>query len=140
MSATSGATSAGVGRVRPPLRPPAAGRPRAPTYPASSSAGAGGRRQAPPMSRYPVGATITVIVSQWLEAADAEKNVAWARGFGRALQAFAGGGVHVNDLSHDDADRVRTAYGTNYERLTALKTKYDPDNLFRLNPNITAVP
>jgi FAD/FMN-containing dehydrogenase len=92
------------------------------------------------MSRYPVGATITVIVSQWLEAADAEKNVAWARGFGRALQAFAGGGVHVNDLSHDDADRVRTAYGTNYERLTALKTKYDPDNLFRLNPNITAVP
>jgi FAD/FMN-containing dehydrogenase len=78
-----------------------------------------------------------VIVSQWLEAADAEKNVAWARDFGRALQAFAGGGVYVNDLSHDDTDRVRMAYGTNYGRLTALKKQYDPGNLFRLNPNIT---
>jgi hypothetical protein len=81
-----------------------------------------------------------VIVSQWLDAADAENNVAWARDFGRALQAFAGGGVYVNDLSHDDADRVRTAYGANYGRLTALKRQYDPDNLFRLNPNITPAP
>ena len=78
-----------------------------------------------------------VIVSQWLETADAEKNVTWARDFGRALQAFAGGGVYVNDLGYDDADRVRTAYGANYERLAALKKQYDPDNLFRLNPNIT---
>jgi FAD/FMN-containing dehydrogenase len=31
---------------------------------------------------------------------------------------------------------VRIAYGANYERLTALKEKYDPDNFFRLNPNI----
>jgi FAD/FMN-containing dehydrogenase len=81
-----------------------------------------------------------VIVAQWLEAADTEKNVAWARDFGRALQAFAGGGVYVNDLSHDDTDRVRTAYGANYERLVGLKKKYDPDNLFRLNPNITPAP
>jgi hypothetical protein len=77
-----------------------------------------------------------VIVSQWLEAADAEKNVAWARDFGAALQAFAGGGAYVNDLSYDDTARVRTAYGTNFERLVALKRKYDPENLFRLNPNI----
>jgi len=53
------------------------------------------------------------------------------------LQPFAGGGgVYVNDLSHDDGDRVRIAYGANYERLAALKKKYDPDNFFRLNPNI----
>jgi len=81
-----------------------------------------------------------VIVSQWLEAVDAEKNVAWARDLGMALQAFGGGGVYVNDLSHDDTDRVRTAYGANYERLAALKKKYDPDNLFRLNPNIKPGP
>ena len=53
------------------------------------------------------------------------------------MQPFAGGGgVYVNDLSHDDGDRVRIAYGANYERLAALKKKYDPDNFFRLNPNI----
>jgi hypothetical protein len=78
-----------------------------------------------------------VIVAQWLDAADSEKNVGWARDCWRALQSFAGGGVYVNDLSHDDEDRVRLAYGTNYERLAALKQKYDPDNFFRLNPNIT---
>ena len=77
-----------------------------------------------------------VIVSQWVDAAGSEKNVAWARDFWKALHPFAGGGVYVNDLGHDDEDRVRIAYGANYERLAALKKKYDPDNLFRLNPNI----
>jgi len=77
-----------------------------------------------------------VIVSQWLDAADSDKNVSWARDFWRALQPFAGGGVYVNDLGQDDQDRVRVAYGANYQRLAALKKKYDPDNLFRLNPNI----
>lgn len=81
-----------------------------------------------------------IIVSQWLEAADAEKNIAWARDHARALEAFAGGGVYVNDLSYDDTDRMRTAYGANYERLATLKKTYDPDNLFRLNPNIKPGP
>jgi FAD/FMN-containing dehydrogenase len=80
-----------------------------------------------------------LIVSQWLDAADSEENVGWARDFWRALQPFAGGGVYVNDLSHDDEDRVRVAYGANYDRLVALKKKYDPDNFFRLNPNIKPV-
>jgi FAD/FMN-containing dehydrogenase len=77
-----------------------------------------------------------LIVSQWLDAADSEKNVGWARDFWRALHSFAGGAVYVNDLSHDDENAVRTAYGANYERLAALKKQYDPDNFFRLNPNI----
>jgi Berberine and berberine like len=77
-----------------------------------------------------------VIVSQWLDPTDSDKNVAWARNFWRALEPFAGG-AYVNDLGRDDDDRVRTAYGANYERLAALKKKYDPDNFFRLNPNIT---
>jgi FAD/FMN-containing dehydrogenase len=77
-----------------------------------------------------------VIVSQWLDAADSETNVAWARDFWKALQPFAGAGAYVNDLGQDDEDRIRIAYGTNYERLAALKKKYDPDNFFRLNPNI----
>ena len=77
-----------------------------------------------------------VIVSQWLDEADSEANVGWARDFWSKLHSFAGGGVYVNDLSHDDEDRVAVAYGANYQRLAALKKKYDPDNFFRLNPNI----
>lgn len=42
----------------------------------------------------------------------------------------------VNYLDNDDASRVRAAYGPNYDRLTDLKRKYDPDNAFRLNQNI----
>jgi FAD/FMN-containing dehydrogenase len=80
-----------------------------------------------------------VIAAQWLEAVDADKNIVWAREFGRALEAFAGG-AYVNDLSHDDMDRVRTAYGANYQRLAVLKKKYDPENLFHLNPNIKPAP
>jgi hypothetical protein len=75
-----------------------------------------------------------VIVSQWLDTADSEVNVRWARDFWRALQPFAGG-VYVNDLAYDDTDRIRIAYGANYDRLAALKKKYDPDN-FLLSPNI----
>jgi hypothetical protein len=77
-----------------------------------------------------------LIVSQWRDAAESEENVSWARGFWRALQSFAGDGVYVNDLGPDDEDRVRMAYGANYPRLALLKRQYDPNNLFRLNPNI----
>lgn len=43
----------------------------------------------------------------------------------------------VNNLGEEGEDRVRAAYGANYERLAALKKKYDPTNFFRLNANIT---
>ena len=53
------------------------------------------------------------------------------------MHRFAGVGVYVNELGLDDGDdRVRSAYGVNYERLVALKNTYDPTNFFRLNPNI----
>jgi FAD/FMN-containing dehydrogenase len=77
-----------------------------------------------------------VIASQWRDAAESETNVGWARDFWGALHAFAGDGVYVNDLGHDDEDRVHTAYGANYQRLAELKKRYDPDNFFRFNPNI----
>ena len=77
-----------------------------------------------------------IIVSQWTNPAESERNIGWARDFSTALQPFAGAGAYVNDLGQDDEDRIRIAYGRNYERLAGLKRKYDPDNFFRLNPNI----
>ena len=52
------------------------------------------------------------------------------------MQPFASGGVYVNYLGAEGADRVRAAYGAKYDRLVALKQKYDPTNLFRTNQNI----
>ncbi|HEY9460102.1 MAG TPA: BBE domain-containing protein, partial [Paralcaligenes sp.] len=49
---------------------------------------------------------------------------------------FASGGVYVNFLTADEGDRVRSAYGQNYDRLARIKREYDPDNLFHTNQNI----
>jgi hypothetical protein len=45
-------------------------------------------------------------------------------------------GAYVNALAEDDAGRVKDAYGSQYTRLAVLKKKYDPENVFRLNPNV----
>ena len=45
-------------------------------------------------------------------------------------------GVYVNFMSGDEDDRVPEAYQERWERLVAIKSHYDPDNLFRLNQNI----
>jgi hypothetical protein len=61
----------------------------------------------------------------------------WARGFWKAIQPFATGGVYVNYMDRDESERIGDAYGsTHYARLVELKKRYDPDNLFRLNQNI----
>jgi FAD/FMN-containing dehydrogenase len=44
--------------------------------------------------------------------------------------------VYVNYLGDEGEERVRAAYGAKYERLVALKNKYDPTNFFRMNQNI----
>lgn len=62
----------------------------------------------------------------------------WARDFWDALQPYSAGGVYVNFLGNEGAERVRAAYGDEkYERLARLKARYDPENVFRLNQNIT---
>ena len=62
--------------------------------------------------------------------------LAWAREFFKAAAPHASGGVYINFLNEDEADRIAAAYGPNYRRLKEVKAKYDPDNLFRSNQNI----
>ena len=61
---------------------------------------------------------------------------AWSRAFFDAAAPFSTGGVYVNFMSDDEQQRTPSAYGKNYERLAAIKAKYDPDNLFRTNQNV----
>jgi FAD/FMN-containing dehydrogenase len=65
-----------------------------------------------------------------------ERHVQWARQSHQILQRFASERAYVNFLDDGGTAPVRAAYGPNYERLVALKTKYDPANLFHLNQNI----
>jgi FAD/FMN-containing dehydrogenase len=77
------------------------------------------------------------IYALWEDAARADENVTWARATWKAIQPYASGGVYVNELAADEGeDRVRIAYGPNYDRLASIKAVYDPDNVFRFNANI----
>ena len=77
-----------------------------------------------------------VIMPKWTDPLESEKHVKWADELWKAMQPFSSGGVYVNALGNEGEERVKAAYGTNYERLVALKNKYDPTNLFRFNQNI----
>jgi FAD/FMN-containing dehydrogenase len=82
-----------------------------------------------------------LIVSEWIDAAETARNVAWARETYDAMQPYYASGRYVNYLEKDEAgDAVRAAYGPNYDRLRALKATYDPTNLFHLNQNIPPAP
>src|ERR687897_8769 len=77
-----------------------------------------------------------LILSQWADPAESERNVEWTRSLFEAMDPFFEEGVYVNNLGDEGEDRVMAAYGANYGRLLALKGKYDSTNLFRLNQNI----
>jgi FAD/FMN-containing dehydrogenase len=58
----------------------------------------------------------------------------------RCPGAHSTGGVYVNFMGDEGSERVRAAYGdTKYQRLAALKARFDPDNILRVNQNITPV-
>ncbi len=70
------------------------------------------------------------------DAAARDENIAWARQVWKKLEPFTDG-FYVNTLATDDPhQRVRATYGENYPRLVALKDRYDPTNLFRMNANV----
>jgi len=71
------------------------------------------------------------------EPKDAEALRTWGRAYWKAVHPFNLEGGYVNFLMDDEVDhRVEASYGENYKRLSAIKAKYDPNNLFRVNQNI----
>jgi hypothetical protein len=71
------------------------------------------------------------------DAQKAEALRRWGRAYWEAVQPYAAGGGYVNFMMGDEgAQRLKATYGRNYERLAAVKKKYDPANLFRVNQNI----
>jgi FAD/FMN-containing dehydrogenase len=78
------------------------------------------------------------IAASWEKQADDRANIEWARKAWRDLRHFSTGGTYVNFLTEDEGgDRVRAAYGANYARLQQVKSQWDPQNLFRVNKNIS---
>ncbi len=83
------------------------------------------------------------IDSAWTDSADGERTVAWAREFWEEMCDDGPGSIYLNFVgSGDDTDEMlRASYGdANYERLVAIKSKYDPTNMFHLNQNIRPDP
>jgi FAD/FMN-containing dehydrogenase len=79
------------------------------------------------------------IDSTWADSDADEENVAWTRAFWADTQRFSTGRTYfgfAGQLEEGEAI-VRRSYGRNYERLAAIKAAYDPDNLFRINPNVS---
>ena len=76
------------------------------------------------------------VIGQWATPAERDTHIKWVRECFNTLEPFSTGGVYVNHLGADEPERVRAAYGNNYERLMHVKQQYDPHNFFRLNQNI----
>ena len=77
-----------------------------------------------------------VIVGFDPDPANDARIINWTRDYWQDLHPYGAGGAYVNFMMDEGEDRVRATYGANYDRLVAIKTKYDPANLFRMNQNI----
>jgi FAD/FMN-containing dehydrogenase len=78
------------------------------------------------------------VEANWDDAPDTDANVAWARETVDDMRPYSKGGSYLNfpGFFEEGEAQVRASYGDNYDRLVALKTAYDPENVFRLNGNI----
>ncbi len=70
------------------------------------------------------------------DPANAELVSRWSIDYFEALHPYSAGGGYVNMMMDEGQDRVRAAYGGNYDRLARIKATYDPENLFRVNQNV----
>lgn len=79
---------------------------------------------------------IVNLLSNWANASDDATNISWVRGLFDKLRPVMKPGVYVNFMSGDEQDRVSEAYRDHWDRIVAVKSKYDPGNFFRLNQNV----
>lgn len=77
-------------------------------------------------------------ISMWADPTeDPEPHIGWAREVEAAMRPWTGERVYLNFIGDEGAERVRSAFGeAKYRRLAAIKRRYDPENLFRINQNI----
>lgn len=77
------------------------------------------------------------VLGRWQPTDDARRHIDWVRATFAETTPWQTGGLYSNFMAVDDDDRVKDAYrGGKYERLAIIKAKYDPENIFRNNPNI----
>ncbi len=77
------------------------------------------------------------INAQWFDPAESDEHTGWARAMWDALQPVASDGYFLNYLGDEAPAAIRATFGSNYARLADIKAKYDPDNFFSLNQNVT---
>jgi FAD/FMN-containing dehydrogenase len=82
-----------------------------------------------------------LVLSEWMEPANTDRCIAWARKTYSEMEPFVASGRYVNYLGDDETgDPIAAAYGPNYQRLREIKAKYDPSNFFHVNQNIRPLP
>ncbi|HSK10891.1 MAG TPA: BBE domain-containing protein, partial [Vicinamibacterales bacterium] len=76
------------------------------------------------------------ILGMWEDPAQDAEQIQWVRDVADALQRWAHKGTYLNYLMDEGEGRVKESFGPHYQRMVALKDKYDPANFFCLNQNI----
>jgi FAD/FMN-containing dehydrogenase len=78
-----------------------------------------------------------LILAEWMDKAENERCIAWARETSTKMRPFFSSARYVNYLGDDETgEALAAAYGPNYRRLQRIKAKYDPENFFRMNQNV----
>jgi FAD/FMN-containing dehydrogenase len=103
-------------------------------YPISGAASRVGNEETPWAYRDAKYAGVIVGVDPDPENAD--KITQWCKDYWEALHDYSAGGAYSNFMMDEGQERVQKSYRQNYKRLTLIKKKYDPNNLFRVNQNI----
>ena len=107
-------------------------------YPVNGAASRIGNNDTPWNYRHANWAEVIVGIDP--DPANREAITNWSREYFNELHPHSAGGAYVNFMMDEGEERIRATYGDNYERLAAIKAKYDPNNLFRVNQNIKPAP